>query len=488
MTRKLDEKFIESINRLAGRRHGEVLASLIASLEKDEPSVAVRINPLKETGLPPGKRKVAWAPDGVYIDGERPRFTFDPAMHQGRYYVQDASSMVIETIVRELAGTDPIVYIDACAAPGGKTTAAISSLPAGSLMIANEYDRRRADALCENIIKWGYPYVVVTGDDTSKFAALGAIADIVAADVPCSGEGMMRKEAAAVEQWSPSLVRQCAELQRSIIDNMWKVLRPGGYFIYSTCTFNHTENEENLAYIAEKHGGIPVDMHLDCRFPQIAPAIDSPYPAARFIPGRTDGEGLFIAVMQKPGNRDAKAAPRPRKEKQQPARKREKSDKRHAGSIDGVARWIDSNGFETVTEGERLSALPVEWLATINDIKKALRVIYAGTEIAVLKGRDAIPSQALALSTIIDSGAFTNVEVDYNTALQYLSRQTVSLDNDVPKGFVLLRYDGHPLGFVKNLGNRANNLYPQGWAIKSTHLPDFPPDILNTPPIADDRK
>lgn len=477
MTRKLDEKFTESIDILGRRKGGDVLATLIASLENDEPSVAIRINPLKETGLPSGKRRVAWTRDGVYIDGERPRFTFDPAMHQGRYYVQDASSMVIETIVSELAGTEPIVYIDACAAPGGKTTAAISALPSGSLVIANEYDRRRADTLCENIIKWGYPDVVVTCDDTSKFSSLGAVADIVAADVPCSGEGMMRKEVAAIEQWSPALVSQCASVQRSIIDNMWKALRPGGYFIYSTCTFNHTENEENLAYIAEKHGGIPVDLHLDSRFPPIAPAIDSPYPAARFIPGRTDGEGLFIAVMLKPdtgGTEDA----RPRKEKRQSARTKEKPDKRHDRSIADVARWIDINGFETVTEGERISALPTQWLSTINDIKKAVRVIYAGTEIAILKGRDAIPSQALALSSILAPGAFTTVEVDYRTALQFLSRQTISLGDDVPKGFVLLRYDSHPLGFVKNLGNRANNLYPQGWAIKSTHLPDLPLDII----------
>lgn len=473
MKRTLNEDFKASIDELRRQNGGEALDTLIESLQNDEPSVAIRINPKKEKCVPAGMRRVEWAANGVYIDGARPRFTFDPAMHQGRYYVQDASSMIMETVVKELTGDTPIVYIDACAAPGGKTTAAISALPEGSLVIANEYERRRADALCENIIKWGSPNVAVTSCDTAKFAGLGPIADIVAADVPCSGEGMMRKEDAAVEQWSPELVQKCAALQRTIIDNMWKALRPGGYFIYSTCTFNRSENEENLAYIAKEHNGIPVDLNLSLRHKAIAPAIGSPYPAARFIPGRAEGEGLFIAVMQKP-NDDAEASGRDKRKSQ---RDKEAKSTRMPPAAAAAAGWINGEGFEIAADGDTISALPTAWSRTIKELKRKLNVIYAGTEIAVIKGRDAIPSQALAMSEILDMEAFPKAEADYATALQFLSRQAVSLDN-APKGIVLLTYGGQPLGFVKNLGNRANNLYPQGWAIRSTHFPDECPEIL----------
>lgn len=460
------------------QRGGDILAPLLHSLQEDEPAVAVRLNIRKTDGAEAADmaqhcRKVAWAQNGFYIGGGRPRFTFDPAMHQGRYYVQDPSSMVMETIAGRLCGSTPAVYFDTCAAPGGKTTAAANVLPEGSLVVANEYDRRRADALCENLIKWGYPGIVITNSDTSEFVRLGAFADIVAADVPCSGEGMMRKEVAAVEQWSPQLVEQCAALQREIIHNAWHALKPGGYLIYSTCTFNSKENEQNLAYIVEELGGVPVDMHLTDEYPEIAPAIGSPYPAMRFIPGRIDGEGLFVAVVQRPKD-DAAAEWKAKSGKGQ--KKNAKKEEIPAAVMDG-GYLIAPNDNRLIRKDDRIFAIPGEHEQLINELERNVNVIYAGVEIAAVKGRDIIPSQALALSSLLDAAKFPCAEVDYATAIQYLSRQSFAL-SDAPKGFVLLTYGGRPLGFVKNLGNRANNLYPAPWAIRSTHLPDTPPHIL----------
>ncbi|MDE5658516.1 MAG: hypothetical protein K2I25_05715, partial [Muribaculaceae bacterium] len=211
-------------------------------------------------------------------------------------------------------------------------------------------------------------------------------------------------------------------------------------------------------------------MHLSERFSAIAPGIDTPYPAARFIPGRTEGEGLFVAVMRKPED-DAAASQR------HDRRKESRQKEKHSSGAAPSEAWIDGDGYELTTDCDRITALPKRWLTTINLLKKNLNVIYAGTEIATVKGRDAIPSQALASSRLLRREAFAEAEVDYSTALQFLSRQAITLD-DAPKGIILLTYDGHPLGFVKNLGNRANNLYPQGWAIRSTHLPDERPDVL----------
>lgn len=474
MKRTLNPEFIKSIDALRCLEGGDAACCLIDSLQNDEPSVAVRVNPLKGVEMPGDKRRVEWSRSGVYIDGERPRFTFDPALHQGLYYVQDPSSMIIENVVSALTAEGrPVVYIDSCAAPGGKTTAAISSLPAGSLVIANEFDRRRAEALVENVIKWGSPCVVVTSGNTARFAALGPIADIVAADVPCSGEGMMRKEEVAVEQWSPALVQQCAALQREIIDNMWQALKPGGYFIYSTCTFNRSEDEKNVAYIIDHHGGTPVDLHLSERFAPIAGAIGSNLPVARFLPGRVDGEGLFLAVLRKPEEEGAEneVRQRRRKDKERPSAKRE--------AVPDVARWLDGDGYELRADGDRVIALPAAHAQLIKELGRKLNIIYAGIEAGTVKGRDVVPSQALALSTALRRDAFPAVDVDYTTALMYLSRQAVTLPDGTPKGIVLLTYAGRPLGFVKNLGNRANNLYPAAWAIRSTHLPDSPVNVVS---------
>lgn len=471
MKRTLKPGFIASIEALQQRPGGDVLRGLVTSLQEDEPEVAVRINPVKTVLQPDGRQLVPWALNGFYIGGERPRFTFDPALHQGMYYVQDPSSMVMERVVKALAGDSPVVYIDSCAAPGGKTTAAMNVLPKGSLVIANEFDRRRADALVENIVKWGYPDVVVTNDDTSKFRRIGEIADIVAADVPCSGEGMMRKEEAAVEQWSPVLVEQCASLQRSIIDNMWRALKPGGYFIYSTCTFNHVENEENVAYIVEEYGAVPVDVFeligeatvksgIQC-------AVDSLYPVARFIPGTIAGEGLFVAVLRKPGSPVTGVNKKQKKESRVKNAELEKT----------VSSWIKDGERTVEVADNKIYALPTVWSQLIKEIRRNMHVLYAGVEIGNVKGRDVLPSQALAMSAILNCNAFSCVDVDYETALKYLSRQTITLA-EAQKGIILLTYRNRPLGFVKNLGNRANNLYPSSWAIRSTHFPDVPPVVL----------
>lgn len=479
--RTLKNDFIDSINQLKSRTGGNLLEHLIDSLENDDPAVAVRFNSRKTDATP--SRCVPWCRCGAYIDDLRPRFTFDPLLHQGIYYVQDPSSMILKTIVEnllpELPADQQLVYIDACAAPGGKTTAAIDALPDGSLVIANEFDRRRAEILCENIIKWAYPNVVISQGDTAKFAKLGEIADIVAADVPCSGEGMMRKDETAISQWSPQLVDQCASLQRSIIDNMWKALRPGGFFIYSTCTFNHAEDEDNLAYIIEELGGIPCDMRNcpDLNISKIGGEIDSPYPAMRFIPGQIEGEGLFIAVVRKPLD-DERPISRPITSNLSAKGKTKNHQKsKTADTATIAAKWIsEPDCYDVITDGDTLYAIPTQWRALIDDIRRKLNVIYVGTEIATLKGRDIIPSQALALSPIA-AHSFPCVDVDYPTAINYLSRQAITLPDGTPKGIVLLSYRSSPLGFVKNLGNRANNLYPQAWAIRSSHIPDQPPHI-----------
>lgn len=470
----LKNEFIDMLASLSKLPGGDAVASLANDLAATDPAVAIRLNPRKNASAPEALRPVPWASRGFYIDGDRPRFTMDPLMHQGAYYVQDPSSMAIGSIAASLAENSPIVYIDLCAAPGGKTTAAIDALPVGSLVIANEFDRRRCEALVENVVKWGYPNCVVSRGDTSRFRRLGPIADIVAVDAPCSGEGMMRKEEEAARQWSQGLVDQCAALQQEILLNAWHVLKPGGYLIYSTCTFNRSENEENLQYLIDRLGAEPVDPQLPLDN-GIAPAIGSTLPARRFIPGCVEGEGLFAAVVRKPADSQVPASPsKPSKTAPSPLAKE-------------VCGWLlDPDNYLITERADRLVALPRPWLPLIDRLEKELDVVHAGIPLADIKksqrpGKNAasiIPAQALALSSALNPEAFPQAPTDYSSAIAYLRGESITLPADTPRGIILLTYAGRPLGFVKNLGNRANNLYPDPWKIRSTHLPPSPPSIL----------
>lgn len=417
----------------------------------EEPSVSVRYNRLKHSLPPDGADTVPWCPEGCYLPS-RPQFTLDPALHQGLYYVQDASSMFIAHAVRHLtASGQPVRYLDACAAPGGKTTAALSALPPGSLVVANEYVPSRAAILRENLVKWGAPAVVTQGD-VSRFAADGASFHIIAADVPCSGEGMMRKDPKAVEQWSPQLVSQCADRQRYILDTLWPALLPGGFFIYSTCTFNLDENEHMVRYLIDRYGAEPVEIPVDPHW-GILPAIRESFPAYRFIPGAVRGEGLFMAVLRKP------AADEPLPAARQPRKNRGSRQPVKAKVPDEVRHWlIDADGVELTSAPDGTVVARFSSLCQGSPYVPQLAV-------ASLKGRDLVPSHALAMSTALRPDAFPLFEVDTPVALDYLRAQAVTLPSSAPRGIVLLTHRSHPLGFVKNIGQRANNLYPREWRI-----------------------
>ena len=428
-----------------------------------ESPVSVRFNAAKGKTPPDGADLVPWCPAGCYLP-ERPAFTFDPALHQGLYYVQDASSMFIARVIAQLtASGSPVRYLDACAAPGGKTTAAFDSLPAGSLVVANEFVPARAAVLRENLTKWGAPLCVVTQGSTERFAADGARFDIIAADVPCSGEGMMRKDAKAVEQWTPALVDQCVARQCEIVDNLWPALAPGGYFIYSTCTFNRRENEEMVSRLVNLYGAEPIEIEIDPAW-GIHGAVDSPYPCYRFLPGQIRGEGLFMAVVRKPLEADDSAAASPRRDKSR--REKPGRDRRGGGKSAipaEIARWVkgaDLSAAEISADG--IITLPLPTLCGESPYRPRL-------ELATLKGRDLIPSHALAMSTLLRPDAFPQVELPSTQAIDYLRCQAVILPPETPRGIILATHQGHPLGWLKNIGPRANNLYPKPWRILSTH-------------------
>ena len=434
--------------------------SLTNAITTSEPSVAVRVNNARGVGVPACARQVPWCEQGFYLEN-RPQFTFDTDWHAGRYYVQDASSMFIAYVVRHFVH-EPVRYLDLCAAPGGKTTAAIQALPPLSMVVANEIVPPRARVLAENVIRWSNPHCVVTSNAPAQVGKLTHFFDVVAADVPCSGEGMMRKDDEAVAQWSPALVSQCAQRQREILVDVWPALRPGGLLIYSTCTYNRQENEDMADFIVNELGATSLEVPVEDAW-NIHPAIDSDAHCYRFMPHRVDGEGLFMAVFRKDGD-----APR------QTPKIKLKSIK----NADEIGKnWLSNPEEYTIEQQSDLYlAVPQDIRSEVAALRDTLHVLHAGVELAIVMGRKAVPHHALAMSLERAAGAFPVCEVDYPTALRYLRGESITLDG--PRGHVLVAHKGAVLGFANNLGNRANNLYPKSQRILSTHLPDEKPTVL----------
>lgn len=467
---ELPASFADRTRSLLGDEEYNKLADAL----NDEQPVSIRLNEAKLPGASFSlfhgcAGRVPWSSTGCYLD-RRLTFTFDPLFHAGCYYVQEASSMFVEQALKQYVGETPAVMLDLCAAPGGKSTHARSVLPAGSLLVANEVIRNRSQILAENLTKWGHPGVVVTNNDPADFADLEDFFDVILTDVPCSGEGMFRKDPVAVSEWSPENVDICWQRQRRIVSDIWSSLKPGGLLIYSTCTYNTKEDEENIRWIRDEFGAeiLPVNVSDDWNITGNLLAGDD-FPAYRFLPHRTKGEGFFLAALRKP-----EADSLQTRYKSTSAQGKKKVASGVSKEQLAVARgWLLSpDDYELSVNGTNITAFPKDYLPELSSLQQSLRVIQAGVALAEVKGKDLIPSHALAMSQVLRDDIFPREEVSYEQAIAYLRKEAIVLSAEAPRGYVLLTYTNIPLGFVKNIGNRANNLYPQEWRIRSGYLPE----------------
>ena len=447
LTMKINADFIERTTALFGK---ERFDGFMQGLES-APVVSIRYNEAK-TDMRPAENPVPWASLGCYLS-TRPVFTADPHFHAGCYYVQEASSMFLEQVVRQYV-TSPVRALDLCAAPGGKTTNLLSALPQGSMLVSNEPVPLRAQILAENVVKWGRTTSVVTRNEPADFSSFRNFFDIIVVDAPCSGEGMFRKDSFAVEQWSVSNVMQCAKRQRDILSQIWSSLRPGGLLVYSTCTFNREENEDCVEWVANELGATPLPLEIDPAWGITGSLTNAELPVYRFIPGFTAGEGFFLAVLRKDGESDVMQPRVPRVQKLA------------AKTVSSVEGWLQNpSDFDFVHQGEQIVALPKQHSAAMLALQQKLRVLHLGIVVALVKNNKILPHHSLSMSVELDRTAFPTVDVTREQALSYLHRETLSLPS-APVGFLLLQYEGTPLGFVKNIGNRANNLYPAEWRIR----------------------
>ena len=434
-------------------------AALIQALTESEPATSIRLNPTKPSTCFAEAKPVPWCEQGRYL-AERPRFTYDPLLHAGCYYVQEAASMFVEQAWKVISQTiEPHRVLDLCAAPGGKSTLWRSLLPDNCLLVANEPIRQRAQILAENLCKWGHPDVVVTSAFPAEFAPLHEFFDVIGADVPCSGEGMFRKDEGAVEEWSPEAVAHCVERQWTILTDIWDTLKPGGYLVYSTCTFNREENEDQVERICRELGAEAVALSVDSDWQITGDVTGRNLPVYRFFPHRTQGEGLFLAVVRKTGEPTSS-----------PSRKRKERGKKEASVSGGaqLAAWLkEADAYKLWQADEsHIVALRKTLADDMKQVCQTVRALTAGITMAEEKGRKLIPQHALALSLARNEAAFPCVELTLEQALAYLRREVLVLPAETPRGYVLACYENHPLGFLNNLGARANNLYPQEWRIR----------------------
>ena len=491
----IPEAFRQQMSQILGP---DTCQTFLNALE-DRSSTSLRINyqksiltsdsPTVKTYLPfSNMSPVPWATssEGFYL-AERPSFTMDPHFHAGKYYVQEASSMLVGALLSPLLKT-PVIALDLCAAPGGKSTDLLSTLPQGSILLSNEVIRSRAQILKENIIKWGNPNHIVTNNDPAEFKPLKETFDVIVTDVPCSGEGMFRKDINATSEWSPEHVDLCVQRQQRIVSDIWGSLRPGGLLVYSTCTYNLKENEQMVQWIADNLGATPIasPTKLDEAWGVLG-SLSKEYPnipVYRCMPHKIKGEGFFCAILQKsdkasdvdrgistkimqnPLLSNSEITPQTKKK-----HKLKKQDKKRgiSGQETVDIPWINwlnpSDRWDSQWFQEALYVYDKRMTPIVNAVQPHLRILDMGIAVASIKGKNYIPHHALAMSVHLRTNAFPVANIDYTQAIAYLRREAIVL-TDQPKGFVLICYNNIPLGFVKNIGNRANNLYPNEWRIR----------------------
>ena len=451
MSHHLPQTFLHSLQGTPGFDEAE----FIKAHEDAKQVTSIRFNPRKPTtanGHLSIQSIVPWCAEGRYLS-ERPSFTLDPVFHGGAYYVQEASSMFIDHILKTIYNEKsmPQRVLDLCAAPGGKSTLLSSALP-DSFIVCNEVIKTRVNILAENIAKWGNENVVITNNDPKDFQRLPGYFDLLLIDAPCSGSGLFRKDNEAITEWSEANVNLCSLRQQRITAETIGSLKQNGYFIYSTCSYSMQEDESICNWMAEKYKLESVKIPFDPSLGIVETVSEQGCYGYRFYPSKVEGEGFFVACFRQPNPVDKHYG------YQTTLTSISKKDQLLAETfIKNLENYILTGHKEIII------ASPKKWEEEIATIAKTLNLRRSGVAVGEVKGKDFIPHHELALSHL-SGDAVPVVVVDKENALNYLRRQDMTVEIS-QKGWIICKYEDINLGWMKVLPNRVNNYYPLNWRI-----------------------
>lgn len=413
------------------------------------PEHSIRWN--SKTNPPLGLDPVPWNKHGFYLR-DRPVYAADPLWHAGAYYVQEASSMLLAEVIKQIKAqlTSHMHVLDLSAAPGGKTTLLDQELPIDALIIANEIIPKRAHILRENVLRWGSDRIRVTHNSPTEIGQLGENFQFILVDAPCSGEGMFRKDDMARTEWTPESGDLCSVRQTAILKDIWPALVPGGFLLYSTCTFDYKENLD--AWRELNAHVVPLSFPNEWGIERIGNENQFGY---QCYPDQVRGEGFFFTLLKKPG--DLEDIP-------------EKSALLHQKpEVD----WLQQH-IRTTAHGNKLFGSNMNLWQYLSPPLNRLNYVLRETPIAQKKGSEWRPETPLAWSKTIDCD-FPEVELSRDQALEYLHGQDVRVEAHKP-GYVVLTYRAVRLGFGKQVKGRINNGYQKSFRLRKSpndlkHLP-----------------
>lgn len=440
-TKIFPDEFIQALIK----HHPDECEALLGSLQDLSPT-SIRLHPTKSNGLFNDHEKILWEENGRYLE-TRPVFTLDPLFQCGSYYVQEASSMFVGFALKQLIDlSENVKILDLCAAPGGKSTQLLSLINQESLVVSNEIIPNRNKILQHNIIKWGNPNSIITQNNATDFRKSKMLFDVIVVDAPCSGEGLFRKDEAAKDEWSLENVSKCSVRQTEILDEVIECLKPNGILIYSTCTFEPAENDDQINRLIREYDLEKVELE------NIPNGIVKTKFGYQFYPHKIKGEGFYLSIVRNKNSNDPTV----------------KNKLKQLPTVKNVEVFLeefilDAKSFKPLLLEDQLYAIPNHIISDFLSLKESMYVRHAGILMGTIKGKDLIPSLNLALSTSINPN-IPSVEVDLQTALTYLKCETVNIECNF-KGWGTINFKGQRLGWIKVIPGRINNYFPKEYRI-----------------------
>lgn len=449
--KELPKALLDELRSIKGFDENSFIAS-----HQQSAGTSIRLHKIKKLPDFDAHQQVPWCAQGRYLQ-QRPVFTLDPDYHAGAYYVQEASSMFLDYLVKAiLPERNNLRILDLCAAPGGKTTLLASLLGENSLLISNEVIRSRASLLEENAVRWGYTNTWVTSNDPKEFGKLDGYFDLIVVDAPCSGSGLFRKDEKALTEWSEANVQLCNQRQQRIIADVWDSLKEDGVLIYATCSYSPQEDEAILDWMANELEVETISINFPQEWGIVIAQSERQLTGYRFFPDKIQGEGFFIAAVRKKQNTKSIYLNKFKSLHQQKI-------------LDQVNFLLKEKAWSIIQDREKLVAIDTDHEYDFQLLSKYLYFRKVGLSIGMPTAKEWVPAHDIALS-IDKSENIPSINLNKEQALKFLKKEDFEIPEN-EKGWRLITYNGLGLGWIKMLGNRYNNYLPKNWRIRM-EIPD----------------